>query len=360
MARRRTRGAPEPGTAVPTWPRITASLEGNGRGVLSWNSVTDEISADSRDEAYAAILARCTRLAQTIGRPVRLELQHGNRMRELAVFPSGAVQPIDGDGVPEHASLDGAEPASSTSLAEVNWLAPVTGVCRACSAPASAAEVHCQGCGVVEPLSRSGGGPQLRAQAMQSKAGVLEHPRSGRRALRQGTEQTASTVPTPTRTSDLAPNPAPPLSPALQLASTPAHTHTHAPTPTSPPTRRSRRREQTPTDAPRALVIEFEDASRAVLSGSAAVGRNPSPVDGRIPVRVGSRDNTVSRTHALVDLDHAGRILVTDYHSTHGVHLSGRRTSTFSPGVVYRVPSGAELRLGDVVCRVSTEPARAS
>ncbi len=65
----------------------------------------------------------------------------------------------------------------------------------------------------------------------------------------------------------------------------------------------------------------------------------------------------MSRTHALVDLDRSGRILVTDYHSTHGVHLSGASNSTFSPGVVYRVPSGARLRLGDVVCRVSTEPA---
>ncbi|PPF42865.1 hypothetical protein C5B85_14905 [Pseudoclavibacter sp. AY1F1] len=379
MAKRRTRGAPAPGSAVPTWPRITASLDGDGRGELSWNSVPVEISADASDEAHAAIVARCTRIAQTIARPVRLDLKEGNRMWELAVFPSGTVQPIGDDGVPEHLHPNGVEPTFSTPWAEATRLASVVGACHTCSAPASAAEAHCQGCGALEPLSRSGGshrssggirrsggGDPPRAQATPSKASVVERARSGRRALRQGSELTASTVPpptptpTPTPTPELAPPPMPSLRSAPPLTLSSARTPTPASTPTPEPARRSRRRGPAPADAPRALVIEFEDASRAVLAGSAALGRNPSPVDGRIPVRVDSRDNTVSRTHALVDLDHAGRILVTDYHSTHGVHLSGKSTSTFSPGVVYRVASGAELRLGDVLCRVSTEPARAS
>lgn len=309
MAGSRTRGAPDPGMAVPTWPRITASLDGSGRGELSWNSITEDISANDGDAAHAAIVARCTRLAQTIERPVRLDLIDGHRMRALAVHPTGAVETIDAHGVPEASS--GAGRAGHVVL----------GTCRACSSPASAAAASCQVCRALEPLSRTGGLPRrvAKTEATGEQRGADGRPRSGRRALLRDAEP--------------APTPAP------------------APRPLS-------RREPRKPAAPRSLIIEFEDESRAVLAGGAAVGRNPSAVGGRIPVNVASRDNTVSRTHALVDLDHAGRILVTDYHSTHGVHLSGRRTSTLSPGVVYRVPSGTELRLGDVLCRLTTSTAR--
>lgn len=292
MSRRRRRAAPEPGTAVPTWPRIIASIDSDGRGELSWNSVTDEISAVDRDATRAAIVARCTRLAQTIARPVRLELLEGGRVLELAVHPRGTAQPIGADGVPAVDSTGDTDPAT------------VVGTCRACSATASAAEARCQTCGAPEPLSRSRGGARRPSNAARNREEQASRTRTGRRALRRDAQGRA--------------------------------------------------------DAPRALVIEFEDETRAVLAGGAAVGRDPSPVDGRIPVRVDSSDNTVSRTHALVDLDHAGRILVTDYHSTHGVHVSGKRATTLSPGVVYRVPDGTRLRLGDVLCRLGVSTAAAS
>lgn len=319
MARRRARGQLEPGAAVPTWPRISATLGPDGRGEVSWNSVPETISADDLEAARAAIVARCTRLAQQVARAVRLELHEDGRTQRLAVSPTGTVQTIDADGVPE---LDAAEGRGR---------APVVGTCRHCSGPAGAADAHCHGCGAAEPLSRgtqkpSGRGTDGRSRIRRhpARAGGEDEipavrPRTGRRALRRDAE---------------------PGVPARE--------------PEPERARRSHRHAAGRPQATRALVIEFEEEPPAVLAGSAALGRYPSPVDGRIPVRVDGHVDTVSRTHALVDLDRAGRILVTDYHSTHGTHLNGARTSTFSPGVVYRVPNGAELRLGDLVCRVST------
>ncbi|MBS3178978.1 MULTISPECIES: FHA domain-containing protein [unclassified Pseudoclavibacter] len=326
MAGRRTSRRPEPGEAVPTWPRVTARLDASGGGMLSWSSTPAEISADDRDAALAAVVARCTRLAQTIARAIRLELHEGNRMQEFAVHPSAIMQAISADGLPETDA--GSEPE----------LTIITGTCVACAAAASAAETRCRRCGTPEPLLRGGISLQRRADPEPDQPAVTE-PRSGRRALRRASSQAS-------RAGTAA---GPNAGPTTESISRPG--------PERRPRRWSRRTTARLPAAPRTLVIEFEDSSRAVLAGSAAVGRNPSPVNGRIPVRVDSRDNTVSRTHALVDLDRSGRILVTDYHSTHGVHLSGASNSTFSPGVVYRVPSGARLRLGDVVCRVSTEPA---
>lgn len=327
MARRRTRGAPGPGMAVPTWPRITASLDGNGSGELSWNSTTEAMAATDSDAVHAAIIARCTRLAQTIGRPVRLDLLDGHRMRALAVHPSGAVEAIDADGVPVVRSGEGRE------------LTAVLGTCRGCSTPASAAAAVCQACGAMEPLGRSGGGPRraARSEGGGEQRGAGGRTRAGRRALLRDAEPTpkpAAAAAAPAAAAKATPAPAPRPAPALS------------------------RREARKPATPRSLIIEFEDESRAVLAGGAAVGCNPSAVGGRIPVHVDSRDNTVSRTHALVDLDRAGRILVTDYYSTHGVHFSGRRASTLSPGVAYRVPSGTELRLGDVLCRVTVSTTR--
>ncbi|PPG01612.1 hypothetical protein C5E06_16820 [Pseudoclavibacter sp. RFBI5] len=324
MARRRRPDPVEPGMAVPRWPRITARLGVEGQGELSWNSVVHRISASDREAARADIVARCTRIAQTIARPVRLELHERDRMRALVVHPSGAAEPGDAEDGPGRTEPDLPAPVV------------VTGTCRACGCTSSAAETRCQECGALEPLSRSAETSTRAARAVPAEDGAGERRRTGRRELRRE-----------------APLPQPQPQPL-------------APSPTLSRRSRERSRQQgagrasaRPLPSPRALVIEFDDSSRAVLSGSAALGRNPSPVDGRIPVRVDSRDSTVSRTHALVDVDHAGRILVTDYHSTHGVHLSGRRTSTFEPGVVYRVPDGAQLRLGDVLCRVSTETAGA-
>ncbi len=310
--------------AVPRWPRITARLGADGQGELSWNSVVRRISASDRDAARAAIVARCTRIAQTIARPVRLELHERDRMRELVVHPSGTAEPSDTEDGPDRTESDLPVPVA------------VTGTCRACGCTSSAADAQCQGCGALEPLSRNADASARAARATPEEDGAGERRRTGRRELRR-----EAPLPQP-QPQPLAP------SPTLSRRSRESSRQQGA-------ARTSPRRPA----SPRALIIEFDDDSRAVLSGSAALGRNPSPVDGRIPVRVDSRDSTVSRTHALVDVDHAGRILVTDYHSTHGVHLGWQRTSTFVPGVVYRVPDGAQLRLGDVLCRVSTESASA-
>lgn len=383
MTRKRQRGTAEPGEAVPNWPRVAASLpEGDGRGELSWNGVLTTISAHNRDAAHAAIVAHCTRVAQKLHRPIRLDLIERGGMHEFAVFPAGGLLPIGPDGVP----IPDDERVESGESGESGGPAPMTGECRSCQSPANAADAQCTACGAAEPLSRQAhraarpSEPEPATSAFRAadarppqpgsaRRGEAAGPRTGRRAEHRA-ERQAEANPVPdqraagaqTRAGRRALRELTPAAtgvPEQNPAETPAREET--PTATVQAERRPRTRagKRAPSrTAPLALVIEFDDAAPAILAGNAAVGRNPSPVAGRVPVRVESRNNSVSRTHALVDLDSAGRILVTDYHSTHGVHLDGKRSSTLSPGVVYRVPSGAQLRLGDVLCRVST--ARAS
>jgi len=61
----------------------------------------------------------------------------------------------------------------------------------------------------------------------------------------------------------------------------------------------------------------------------------------------------LSRTHALIDLDEAGRIIVTDYHSGNGVETQTQPPARLDPGTPYVVHAGTTLLLGDVAVEVS-------
>ena len=74
-----------------------------------------------------------------------------------------------------------------------------------------------------------------------------------------------------------------------------------------------------PPPARPTLRLSFNTQRSVDVDENAAIGRNPSPVDGRLPVPVLSPERMVSRTHALVDVDDAGRIAVTDHHSGNGI-----------------------------------------
>lgn len=101
------------------------------------------------------------------------------------------------------------------------------------------------------------------------------------------------------------------------------------------------------------LRLSF-DAQRSVeLDENAAIGRNPSPVDGRRPVPVQSPQLMVSRTHALIDVDDAGRIIVTDYNSGNGIETQTDPPMKLDPGTPYVIEPGTTLIMGDVDCTVT-------
>jgi hypothetical protein len=60
----------------------------------------------------------------------------------------------------------------------------------------------------------------------------------------------------------------------------------------------------------------------------------------------------MSRTHAFVDVDPEGRIVVTDNNSGNGVEAQTDPPVRFEPGVPYVVEPGTTLLLGDVSCTV--------
>lgn len=109
--------------------------------------------------------------------------------------------------------------------------------------------------------------------------------------------------------------------------------------PGRPPTRRLR------------LVFSSQPAVEA--AAGVAIGRNPQPVGGRQPVRVASPKRMLSRTHALIDVDETGRIVVTDHHSGNGVEAQTEPPTLLTPGAPYVVAPGTTLLMGDVAVTIN-------
>ncbi|MFC5931520.1 FHA domain-containing protein [Cryobacterium melibiosiphilum] len=102
------------------------------------------------------------------------------------------------------------------------------------------------------------------------------------------------------------------------------------------------------------LRLHFNTQETVDVTGNAAIGRNPSSIDGRHPVSVASPGRMLSRTHArthaLLDLDEAGHIVVTDHHSGNGVETLTDPPMWLIPFQPYVIQSGTTLRMGDVEC----------
>lgn len=114
---------------------------------------------------------------------------------------------------------------------------------------------------------------------------------------------------------------------------------------------------RTPPAAPRpTLRLSFNTQRSVDVDQNAAIGRNPSPIDGRQTVSVLSPERRVSRTHALVDVDDAGHIVVTDHHSGNGIETQTDPPVRLDPDVPYVIEPGTALVMGDVVCTVSLAP----
>jgi pSer/pThr/pTyr-binding forkhead associated (FHA) protein len=90
-----------------------------------------------------------------------------------------------------------------------------------------------------------------------------------------------------------------------------------------------------------------------VVAAGVAIGRTPKPVDGREPLTVESPGRMLSRTHATIDVDDAGRIVVTDLHSGNGVELQSAPPRWLTPGEPTAIPDGATILLGDVYATIA-------
>ena len=104
------------------------------------------------------------------------------------------------------------------------------------------------------------------------------------------------------------------------------------------------------------LRLSFNTQRSVDVDENAAIGRNPSPINGRLPVPVLSPERMVSRTHALVDVDDAGRIVVTDHHSGNGIETQTDPPVRLDPGVPYVIEPGTTLLMGDVACTIDVLP----
>lgn len=102
-----------------------------------------------------------------------------------------------------------------------------------------------------------------------------------------------------------------------------------------------------------AFVVAVEGRAPQVVTGSAALGRNPAAAPGRTPVPLSSPGMLVSKTHAVIETDGRGGLRVTDCGSTNGTTLMSNPPLPLSPGKPYVVPSGSSLVLGDVTVTVT-------
>jgi len=101
------------------------------------------------------------------------------------------------------------------------------------------------------------------------------------------------------------------------------------------------------------LHLTFNTQHAVDVAAGIAIGRTPKPIDGREPLTVESPGRMLSRTHATIDVDDAGRIVVTDLDSGNGVELQSAPPRWLTPGEPTVIPDGATILLGDVYCTVA-------
>ena len=83
-----------------------------------------------------------------------------------------------------------------------------------------------------------------------------------------------------------------------------------------------------------------------------ALGRRPEPIEGRRVLAIDNPSRQLSRTHALIDVDEHGRILVTDHDSANGIEAQTDPPAVFTPGTPYVIEPGTTLIMGDVTITI--------
>lgn len=306
------------GAAVPErLPLLRATLLADATGTLSINGVEHPCAAGSYAQLRAGVVARAVVVAATVRRPVRLELTDGSGTQLLSVAADGALRLLDVDA-----------PVRST-------LAPALedSPCRRCQVPQQVTATTCVRCGALEPHR-----VELTPVAVLD-ADALIHPDD------EVLVRLRSTLATSLR--------APVVNPRTDR---PAGESRVPSGPSGTPS--ARPDGGTARSAPRALSelplvrLEFSTQAPVTVTGRIALGRNPTPVDGRAPVSVASPSMRVSKTHAFVDVDPTGRITVTDCRSTNGTRVLGETPLLLTPGRAQEIAPGTTLELGDVRCTV--------
>lgn len=279
---------------VPEWPRLTATVATDGTGTLTINGVTRACAAESVAALRTGMIARAVAIGTQLRRPIRLDVTEDGRTHALAVRPEGYVQLVGADGTiptPDGLSID-------------------EGRCRVCRRLQPVTSATCVQCDVDEPLR------------------VEVAPPDG-------------------------PNTVAPPAAAPITRTSPAELHELDELHDVEHTRISRRAAAPATPPAPVLHLAF-NTQRSIDAGPhVVIGRNPEPVDGRETLTVVTPGRMLSRTHATIDVDDAGRIVVTDLDSANGIELQSAPPQWLTPGEPTVIPDGATILLGDVYCTVA-------
>ncbi len=292
--------------AVADWPKVVASIHGPSDqltdapptyiGSITINGTERPCEATSVEELRTGMIARCVAIAIRLHRPVRLTVKDSSQTWTLGVRPEGIVQLLDAAGT--------IPPADGLTVHE--------GRCRICRRLQPVTEAVCVQCKTPEPHRVEADPIDVKAVVPDAATTVEELP-------------VVRAVVVPVEELD----------------------HTVMAKPTPPPVTRPR------------LRLSFTTQEPVDTSESVVLGRHPIAVGDRKPIAVESPERMLSRTHALIDVDDEGRIVVTDYHSGNGIETQTDPPRRFEPGVPYTIEPGTSLRMGDVVCTIEVTPSEA-
>lgn len=280
---------------VGAWPRIQVEIRPEAQhvaAVLRINGAPHGCASPTIEGMRAGIIARCASLADTLSRPVAVDIDESGQRYRIAVRPNGVVQPIDSGG----------------AVADASRLTPVSGPCRRCQQLVVVTASTCGACGMEQPLRVELSGTPPRPP-MPPTAGT--------------------TVPA--------------VSSAVELRG-----------PSEPLPELDERTVSVRATRPQ-LVIQLDSGETITAPAPAVLGRSPDAIDGHSPVSLPSPGREVSRTHALVDVDDAGRLIVTDHGSSNGTYVDGLELAPHTPTIV---AASARLQLGDTLMQLHSRTGR--
>ncbi|CAH0142464.1 FHA domain-containing protein [Microbacterium sp. Bi128] len=301
---------PVPGlTRVPTWPRLVTELHGDTTGTLTVNGTSRACAAESIEALRTGLIARAVSYAVQLRRPVRLDVTEAAASYQLAVRPEGYVQLVDAEGI----------------IPAADGLSVDEGRCRHCRRLQPVTSTTCIQCHIEEPL-RVEVAPQ--GEPVDAPPVPVDAP-----------EELPADVDEVVHLPEVAPAPAP-------VSSAPVSTIVPELDDDVEATRVSR-----PTTP--SLHLAFTTQRSVTVPGRVVIGREPIAKDGQHALTVVSPGRQLSRTHAAIEVDQDGQIIVTDLNSPNGVEVLTTPTRWLTPGEPTVVPIGAKLMLGDVECVVT-------
>ena len=124
---------------IGAWPRIQVEIRPEAQhvtAVLRINGAPHGCASHTVEGMRAGIIARCASLADTLSRPVAVDIDEAGQRYRIAVRPNGVVQPID----------------AGNAIADASRLTPVNGPCRQCQQLVVVTAATCGACGIGQPL----------------------------------------------------------------------------------------------------------------------------------------------------------------------------------------------------------------